>query len=104
MIGDETIDVASTIRLQEALEAAYPLLAIIHVFLENAKYHHATLVQEWLAQPGRRIKLHFIPAYCPNLNPIERLGGVFFPAENPWGQSAVPIHYGRTTTHGSVPF
>ncbi len=24
------------------------------------------------ARPGRRIKLHFIPTYCPNLNPIER--------------------------------
>jgi hypothetical protein len=29
-----------------------------------------------LAQPGRRIKLHFIPPYCPHLNPIERLWGV----------------------------
>ena len=26
--------------------------------------------------PGRRIKLHFIPAYCPHLNPIERLWGL----------------------------
>ena len=25
---------------------------------------------------GRRIKLHFIPTYCPHLNPIERLGGL----------------------------
>ncbi|MGO9232696.1 MAG: transposase, partial [Methylocella sp.] len=36
-----------------------------YVFLDNAPYHHAKLVQEWLAQPGRRIKLHFIPSY-PN--------------------------------------
>ncbi|HMK90256.1 MAG TPA: transposase, partial [Methylocystis sp.] len=54
----------------------YPLLAMIHVFLDNARYHHAVLVQEWLAQPKRRIKLHFVPAYCPHLNPIERLWGV----------------------------
>ena len=33
-------------------------------------------MEEWLAQPGRRITLHFIPAYCPHLNPIERLWGV----------------------------
>ena len=26
--------------------------------------------------PGRRIKLHYIPTYCPHLNPIERLWGV----------------------------
>ena len=37
---------------------------------------HAKLVQEWLALPGRRIKLHFIPTYCPHLNPIERLWGL----------------------------
>jgi transposase len=53
----------------------YPLLAVIHVFLDNARYHHARLVQDWLAQPGCRIQLHFIPAYCPHLNPIERLWG-----------------------------
>jgi transposase len=76
MVDAETIDAASTIRLLQALEAAYPLLAMVHVFLDNAKYHHAKLVQEWLAQPGRRIKLHFVPAYCPHLNPIERLWGV----------------------------
>ena len=76
MIEAETIDAASTIRLLESLEALYPLLAIIHVYLDNARYHHAKLVQAWLAQPGRGIRLHFIPAYCPHLNPIERLRGV----------------------------
>jgi transposase len=76
MIEAETIDAQSTIRLLESIEALYPLMALIHVFLDNARYHHAKLVQEWLAQPGRRIKLHFVPAYCPHLNPIERLWGV----------------------------
>src|SRR5208337_715136 len=76
MIEAETIDATSTIRLLEALEALYPLLAMIHVYLDNARYHHAKLVKAWLAQPGRRIKLHFVPAYCPHLNPIERLWGV----------------------------
>src|ERR1700740_1650435 len=76
MIEVETVDAASTIRLLEAIEALYPLLVLIHVFLDNARYHHAKLVQEWLARPGCRIKLHFIPSYCPHLNPIERLWGV----------------------------
>jgi hypothetical protein len=66
----------STITLLEAIEALYPLLVLIHVFLDNARYHHAKLVQEWLARPSCRIKLHFIPSYCPHLNPIERLWGV----------------------------
>jgi transposase len=75
-IDVETVDAASTIRLLEAIEAMYPLLVMIHVFLDNARYHHAKLVREWLEQPGRRVTLHFVPAYCPHLNPIERLWGV----------------------------
>jgi transposase len=75
MIDVQTVDAASTISLLEAIEALYPLLALIHVFLDNARYHHAALVREWLARPGCRIKLHFVPPYCPHLNPIERLWG-----------------------------
>jgi hypothetical protein len=44
--------------------------------VDNARYHHANLVQAWLARRGCRIKLHFIPAYCPHLDPIERLWGL----------------------------
>ena len=39
MIDVETVDAASTIRLLEAIEAMYPLLVMIHVFLDNARYH-----------------------------------------------------------------
>src|SRR5450759_1136749 len=59
-----------------AILAAYPSLRMIHVFLDNARYHHARLVREWLAREGGRITLHFIPTYSPHLNPIERLWGV----------------------------
>jgi transposase len=76
MIEVLTVDAVSTIRLLESIEALYPLLVLIHVFLDNARYHHAKLVQEWLARPGCRIKLHFVPSYCPHLNPIERLWGL----------------------------
>jgi transposase len=76
MIDVETVNAASTITLLEAIEAIYPMLALIHVFLDNARYHHAKLVQEWLARPDCRIMLHFIPSYCPHLNPIERLWGL----------------------------
>jgi len=70
-----TVDASSTILLLMAIEAMYPTMRLIHVCLDIARCHHAKLVQAWLAQPGRRIKLHFIPAYCPHLNPIERRGG-----------------------------
>jgi transposase len=76
MIEVLTVDAVSTIRLLESIERLYPMLALLHVFLDNARYHHAKLVQEWLARPGCRIKLHFIPSYCPHLNPIERLWGL----------------------------
>ncbi len=33
-------------------------------------------MKEWLSRPGCRIKLRFLPHYCPHLNPIERLWGV----------------------------
>jgi transposase len=76
MIEAITVDAVSTIRLLEAIGALYPMRSLIHVFLDNAPYHHAKLVQEWLARPRCRIKLHFIPSYCPHLNPIERLWGL----------------------------
>jgi transposase len=76
MIEADSVNAISTIQLLESLEAAYPLMARIHVYLDNARYHHAKLVNEWLARQGRRILLHFLPAYCPHLNPIERLWGV----------------------------
>ena len=73
MIEAEAIDAASTIKLLEALETVYSTAALIHVFLDNARYHHAKVVQAWLSRPERRIVLHFVPSYCPHLNPIERL-------------------------------
>jgi transposase len=76
MLEVATVNALSTIMLLMAIEAMYPAKAMIHVFLDNARYHHAKLVQQWLAQPGRRIKLHFIPVYCPHLDPIERLWGL----------------------------
>ena len=71
-----TVDALSTIMLLMAIEATYPGMRLIHVFLDNARSHHAKLVQAWLERPECRIKLHFVPAYCPHLNPIERLWGL----------------------------
>jgi transposase len=73
MLDVPTVDAASTIKLLIALHALYPRKRVIHLFLDNARYHHAKLVQAWLAQPGCRIELHFIPAYCPHLDSTERL-------------------------------
>jgi len=80
MIDVLTVDAVSTIALLASIEAMYPAVRLIHVFLDNARYHHAKMVREWLDQPGRRIVLHFVPTYCPHLNPIERLWGAMHKA------------------------
>ena len=71
-----TVNAVSTIALLSAIEALYPKKRKIHLFIDNARYHHAEMVQEWLARPDCRIVLHFVPTYCPHLNPIERLWGL----------------------------
>jgi transposase len=76
MIEAATVNAISMIMLLRAIEAMYPGKRLIHLFVDNARYHHAKLVQAWLARPGCRMKLHFIPTYCPHLDPIERLWGL----------------------------
>lgn len=76
MLEVATVDAVSTIMLLMAIAAMYPGKRLIHLFVDNARYHHAKLVQAWLARPGCRVRLHFIPPYCPHLDPIERLWGL----------------------------
>jgi transposase len=76
MIEAVTVNAISTIMLMRAIETMYPGKRLIHLFLDNARYHHAKLVQAWLARPECRIKLHFVLAYCPHLDSIERLWGL----------------------------
>lgn len=76
MIEVLSVNALSTLALFNAITAMYPTKRLIHVFLDNAGYHHAQMVQDWLARPECRIRVHFVPAYCPHLNPIERLWGL----------------------------
>jgi hypothetical protein len=55
------VSAISTIMLLKAIQAMYPGKRLIHLFVDNARYHHARLVQAWLARPGCRTKLHFLP-------------------------------------------
>ena len=45
MLEVETVDAGSAIRLMIALLTMYPRKRVIHLFLDNARYHHAKLVQ-----------------------------------------------------------
>jgi transposase len=56
----------------ECLLRAYPTAKAIHVVLDNFRIHSSKLVQAWMKENGRRIRLHFLPPYCPDHNKIER--------------------------------
>lgn len=45
----------------------------ILVILDNARYHHARDLRPWLKTNRNHIELLFLPPYCPDLNPIERV-------------------------------
>ena len=75
-VEGEKINAQTTRQMLEKLERNNQTMTAIHVFVDNARYHHAKILQPWLDSPERRVKLHFLPAYAPHLNPIERLWGV----------------------------
>jgi hypothetical protein len=43
------------------------------LILDNARYHHATMIQPWLNRNKKWIKVIFLPQYSPDLNNIERV-------------------------------
>ena len=43
----------------------------VHMIVDNARYHHAITVTEWLEQNKAKIQLHFLPPYSPDLNAQE---------------------------------
>ena len=45
----------------------------IVVILDNARYHHAKILQDFLRKNRNALRLEFLPAYSPELNPIERV-------------------------------
>jgi transposase len=51
----------------------YPRAKVIYVILDNYRIHSSQLTQWALAQAGGRIRLVFLPPYCPEGNKIERV-------------------------------
>ena len=43
------------------------------VIIDNARYHHAVALADWLQEHRDAIELLFLPPYSPELNPIERV-------------------------------
>jgi transposase len=61
------------LNLLRALLKAHRCAKSIHVILDNFIIHKSRIVRAWLVQFGARIRLHFLPPYCPNENKIERI-------------------------------
>lgn len=61
------------IALLRRLLKVYADAPVVHVILDNYRIHKSQITQRALAALGGRIRLHFLPPYCPNENKIERL-------------------------------
>jgi transposase len=61
------------IALLRRLLKVYADAPVVHVILDNYRIHSSQITQRALAAFDGRIRLHFLPPYCPNENKIERL-------------------------------
>lgn len=57
--------------LEHLLLECYPAQPVILV-MDNAAYHHAAQTRAALSLFEHRLRIVWLPAYCPELNPIER--------------------------------
>jgi transposase len=69
-------DAALFVRHLDDLRRRFRRYTVIHVVCDNARFHTAEgskVVRQYLAKWGHRIKLHYLPAYSPKDNPVERV-------------------------------
>jgi transposase len=59
--------------LLDRLVEEYPNAKRIHVICDNFIIHSSNITQRHLAKLAGRVVLHFLPPYCPDDNPIERV-------------------------------
>ena len=74
---DRNLNAQSVIELFTLMMDRHPETKHFRIYLDNARYQHAKVLQEWIAQTlketGVSFDLKYLPAYSPNLNLIERL-------------------------------
>ena len=59
--------------LLKKLTVVYAKARVIHVILDNYGIHSSQVIGIALTHFARRIRLHFLPPYCPEANRIERV-------------------------------
>lgn len=67
----DTINSEAIVDFFKRLREAKPTLSTLHIILDQAGYHRSDTVKK--AAKKYNLKLHYLPPYSPNLNPIERL-------------------------------
>lgn len=67
----DTVNAESMISFLESLRCKSTNTGTIHLILDGAGYHRAQVLKDRAQELD--IKLHYLPPYSPNLNPIERL-------------------------------
>jgi transposase len=73
-VNSSNYDAKVFLEFLQAVLQKYPYQKIVMV-LDNAKIHHAKLIQPFLDEHKSELELVFLPPYSPNLNPIEGLWG-----------------------------
>lgn len=74
---EENLNAQSVIALFQRMMQLHPDTKHFRIYLDNARYQHATVLKAWVeqtkAETGVTFDLKHLPAYSPNLNLIERL-------------------------------
>ena len=70
VLGASIAEKYNAVTFREFLMGISPVSGEIHMVLDNAKYHHANLLKEFL-ESNSHIILEFLSPYSPGLNPIE---------------------------------
>lgn len=60
------------IEMLRKLLKVYAAKQVIHMILDNFSIHASRQTRDWLSEHGEKIRLHFLPPYCPDDNRIER--------------------------------
>jgi transposase len=68
----ETVNAKAVCEWLKRLSTVYAQEPRVTVVVDNARYFHARIVREWLANQSK-ITLRFLPPYCPHLNHVERV-------------------------------
>ena len=69
---DKNINNEAIIDFLEKIKIKYSTSKEINIICDQAGYHKGNKIEKFLEE-NSKIKIHYLPTYSPNLNPIERL-------------------------------